>query len=424
MLFGDCNLDGYYGDAPPPAWLLALRATRSVLYRLLFIALRWSTPTLLIFGDTVFVYNFVAANFSLLLALHRRIYASTSWPSMLRRLEHTAMLFNLNCVGLAEHEARDLTKRLEQPPDGGLADAASDAVASEPRQVTWRRFAQAWNSVVLALRRGDLVSDAERDALCFHALSGADAADFLGIREDEVYVIFPTMLSEPVLLVGRPPPRGVVVVPVGRALPPADARPLWLVTACAILCNSPHAALTRLPPLLPQGVRRLPAHQGARLPRRRSRGAHPPRRDRNARAPRPADAALARRRRRRRKSAGLTRLERLHKAFAAFVARGVDFFAAARRLDLSAAADAEVARAAVKVADALAELLGMFGPPPKRSTGEKPSKKEKLQTVTFSQKVKESSSKRSSTVKALQRGESSALLQKSASPTRPPREDL
>ena len=36
------------------------------------------------------------------------------------------------------------------------------------------------------------------------------------------------------------------------------------------------------------------------------------------------------------KSAGLTRLERLHKAFAAFVARGVDFFAAARRTDLSA----------------------------------------------------------------------------------------
>ena len=177
--------------------MLALRATRSLLYRLMFIALRWSTPALLIFGDTVFVYNFVAANFSLLLALHRRIYASTSWPSMLRRLEHTAMLFNLNCVGLAEHEARDLTKRLEQPPDGGLADAASDAVASEPRQVTWRRFAQAWNSVVLALRRGDLVSDAERDALCFHALSGADAADFLGIREDEVYVIFPTMLSSP-----------------------------------------------------------------------------------------------------------------------------------------------------------------------------------------------------------------------------------
>ena len=30
--------------------------------------------------------------------------------------------------------------------------------------MTWRRFAQAWNSVVLALRRGALVSDAERDA--------------------------------------------------------------------------------------------------------------------------------------------------------------------------------------------------------------------------------------------------------------------
>ena len=165
------------------------------------------------------MYNFVAANFSLLLALHRRIYASTSWPSMLRPSSPTAMLFNLNCVGVAEHEARDLTKRLEQPPDGGgLADAASDAVASEPRQVTWRRFAQAWNSVVLALRRGDLVSDAERDALCFRAVGRRRRRlprhpAGRGLRH------LPHDALEPVLLFGRPPPRGVVVVPVGRALP-------------------------------------------------------------------------------------------------------------------------------------------------------------------------------------------------------------
>ena len=95
--------------------------------------------------------------------------------------------------------------------------------------MTW----QARNSVVLALRRGDLVSDAERDALCFHALSGADA-DFLGIREDEVYVIFPTRPSPCFSFVT--PPRGVVVVRRSRAPP---ARTSSAGDACANLVLSP-----------------------------------------------------------------------------------------------------------------------------------------------------------------------------------------
>ena len=156
------NLDGYYGDGA--AGVAAARATRSSCT-----GCSSSRPLVdadaLVFGD-VFVYNF-APPAPLLRPpsdLRVDVVAVDAAPP-----EHTAML-NLNCVGLAGHEARD-HKRLEQPPDGGLADAASDAVTSEPRQVTWRRFAQAWNSVVLALRRGDPVPTPSATRACFHALS-------------------------------------------------------------------------------------------------------------------------------------------------------------------------------------------------------------------------------------------------------------
>ncbi|MGB0502020.1 MAG: hypothetical protein ACPGNP_12625, partial [Acidimicrobiales bacterium] len=52
--------------------------------------------------------------------------------------------------------------------DRGLA---SMLAAREPRRREWLRFSQAWNAIVLTLRRSDLLSDKERDMLLFHTLS-------------------------------------------------------------------------------------------------------------------------------------------------------------------------------------------------------------------------------------------------------------
>ena len=74
-----------------------------------------------------------------------------------------------------------------------------DNFAFEPRSRQWQYFGRAWNEIVISLRDGDLLSDAEVANLCFRFL--ADEPVF-GVPE---YVVYPSMLTSPVftLLVAR-----------------------------------------------------------------------------------------------------------------------------------------------------------------------------------------------------------------------------
>eukprot|EP00966_Prymnesium_polylepis_P189177 4382809-Prymnesium_polylepis.2 len=48
-------------------------------YRSMLVLLRWSTPVLLVFGDTVMFFNFIAASLSAALAYYVRIYETSTW---------------------------------------------------------------------------------------------------------------------------------------------------------------------------------------------------------------------------------------------------------------------------------------------------------------------------------------------------------
>ena len=176
-LNGDWSSGVEAAEADPGAYLLGLRALRSVSYRLILLSLRWSTPVLLCFCDTVQIYNFVAAIFSAARALHLRIYYATTWAATLSHLATTAYLFNLNLLGLPMDEHYAVAPLKEDEGTRGLDGGA----AREPRRREWLRFSQAWNAIVLTLRRSDLLSDKERDMLLFHTLSGAEARDFLQV---------------------------------------------------------------------------------------------------------------------------------------------------------------------------------------------------------------------------------------------------
>ena len=125
---------------------------RSVSYRLILLSLRWSTPVLLCFCDTVQIYNFVAAIFSA--ARAPSTFASTTrrpGPATLRHLATTAYLFNLNLLGLPMDEHYAVAPLKEDEGTRGLDGGA----AREPRRREWLRFSQAWNAIVLTLRRSD-----------------------------------------------------------------------------------------------------------------------------------------------------------------------------------------------------------------------------------------------------------------------------
>ena len=92
-------------------------------------------------------------------------------------LPYCRYLFNLNLLGLPMDEHYAVAPLKEDEGTRGLDGGA----AREPRRREWLRFSQAWNAIVLTLRRSDLLSDKERDMLLFHTLSGAEARDFLQV---------------------------------------------------------------------------------------------------------------------------------------------------------------------------------------------------------------------------------------------------
>lgn len=81
----------------------------------------------------------------------------------------------------AESTAEDEQAGVEAwPPDPSFKALRGEASTKEvfegeePHSATWLHFSAAWNALVITLRHGDFVSDAERDALVFHTLRGPE----------------------------------------------------------------------------------------------------------------------------------------------------------------------------------------------------------------------------------------------------------
>ena len=269
-LNGDWSSGVEAAEADPGIYLLGLRAVRSVSYRLILLSLPWSTPVLLCFCDTVQIYNFVAAIFSAARALHLRIYYATTWAATLRHLATTAYLFNLNLLGLPMDEHYAVAPLKEDEGTRGLDGGA----AREPRRREWLRFSQAWNAIVLTLRRSDLLSDKERDMLLFHTLSGAEARDFLQVtgchchypatssstaasttqpppsplqlEPGETYTLYPAMLTSPCFSAAACQQGGASYPSMGRALLQARDLTVWMARALGMVQTANMPKLVQL----------------------------------------------------------------------------------------------------------------------------------------------------------------------------------
>ena len=225
----------------------------------MLLLLRWATPTLLVFADTAILYSLVASLFSFMLAHHRGVYHAHSWSATVRnlvrvrvrvwmsvRVRVTALLVrhgaqpgpltpplsptlapafarrstpplprpapypktNPNnphqvrnlAVSVAQFNTKVLAPRgvalLTHEPLWYLQEGVQrDAPSLEACSTQWRAFATAWNSIVKALRKSDLLSTNEHDELLFVELRGPQVMQAFGA---EVYVLFPTMLTSPV----------------------------------------------------------------------------------------------------------------------------------------------------------------------------------------------------------------------------------
>ena len=229
------------------------RQVRQMVFTLLLMALRAVVPLLVYFFDTFIWYTLTSSCVSIFMATYQRIGRVSSWSQLVRTLDLSVELFNQKILSLedlpedsAASAAAEAPARWRGLPGciarflaaaGGPEGARrpwerDDNFAFEPRSRQWQYFGRAWNEIVISLRDGDMLSDAEVANLCFRFL--ADAPVF-GVPE---YVVYPSMLTSPVftLLVAR----GVFRTPrpSNPAARPGCDPPLGLCTqAAAPLCT-------------------------------------------------------------------------------------------------------------------------------------------------------------------------------------------
>jgi len=197
---------------------------RQTAFTILLMALRAVVPLLVYFFDTFIWYTVTSSCVSIYMATYQRIGRVASWSQLVRTLDLSVELFNQKVLNLDDADgdaaatANPAAAETSTPARRGLPGCISrflaaaggpegarrpwerdDNFAFEPRSRQWQYFGRAWNEIVISLRDGDLLSDAEVTNLCFRFL--ADETTF-GVPE---YVIYPSMLSSPVftLLVAR-----------------------------------------------------------------------------------------------------------------------------------------------------------------------------------------------------------------------------
>ena len=204
------------------------RQVRQMVFTLLLMGLRAVVPLLVYFFDTFIWYTVTSSCVSISMATYQRIGRVSSWSQLVRTLDLSVELFNQKMLNLDDVDTsatttttasataattmETVTARRGLPgciarflaaaggPEGARRPwERDDNFAFEPRSRQWQYFGRAWNEIVISLRDGDLLSDAEVTNLCFRFL--ADEPTF-GVPE---YVIYPSMLTSPVftLLVAR-----------------------------------------------------------------------------------------------------------------------------------------------------------------------------------------------------------------------------
>ena len=116
---------------------------------------RASVPVLVYFFDTYIFYNVCSAVCSVSLGWYRNLGKVSDWLLVLRLMPETVAHFNEKLL-CPMHDA-----------DGDAAAAAAEdsAEGAGARARQWVRFGRAWNEIVVTLRDGDLLSNAESQDL-------------------------------------------------------------------------------------------------------------------------------------------------------------------------------------------------------------------------------------------------------------------